>query len=97
VDALIAAATAQTVNRRVINVGSGQEASVKQVAALIGEVTRREVEPIFSQAEGGGVSRMRADISLAAEKLNFHPKVNLAEGLHLTLERDPRFGGGRAN
>jgi len=97
VEALAAAATAPTVNRSVINVGSGQETSVKQIAALIGEVTRREVEPIFSKAEGGGVSRMRADISLAAQKLNFHPKVTLAEGLRLILERDPRFGETKIN
>jgi hypothetical protein len=34
---------------------------------------------------------MRADLRLAAEKLNFQPRVSLAEGLRLTLARDPRF------
>ena len=91
VGALVTAAMAPAVNRSVINVGSGQETSVKDLAALVGEVTHRPVEPLFSRAENGGVSRMRADISLAAHKLGFQPKVSLAQGLRLTLERDARF------
>jgi nucleoside-diphosphate-sugar epimerase len=34
---------------------------------------------------------MCADVRRAAELLGFTPKVSLAEGLALTLERDPRF------
>ena len=91
VEALTAAATAQTVDRQVINVGSGQETSVKELIRLVGEAAGARVEPIFSKAESGGVSRMCADLSLAAQKLNFRPRVSLAEGLRLTLEKDPRF------
>jgi UDP-glucose 4-epimerase len=91
VEALAAAATAGDVDRLVINVGSGRETSVRDLAALVAEATRSRVEPIFSRAESGGVSRMCADLSLAARKLNFQPRVSLAEGLRLTLERDPRF------
>ncbi len=91
VDALVAAATARSVDRRVINIGSGQETSVRQLAYLVGEAAGQRAEPIFSKAESGGVSRMRAAIDLAAEKLNFYPKVSLADGLRLTLARDPRF------
>ena len=94
VDALVAAATARGVDRRVINVGSGQETSIRQLAHLAGEVTGQRVEPIFSKAESGGVSRMRADLRLAAEKLNFQPRVSLIDGLRLTLARDPRFSSG---
>jgi len=38
-----------------------------------------------------GVSRMRADITLAREKLGYQPRFSLEEGLRLTLERDARF------
>jgi hypothetical protein len=34
---------------------------------------------------------MCADLRLAADKLSFQPRVSLAEGLRLTLARDPRF------
>lgn len=91
VEALVAAATARSVDRRVINVGSGQETSIRQLAYLAGEVTGRRAEPIFSKAESAGVSRMCADLRLAEEKLGFRPRVSLAEGLRLTLARDPRF------
>jgi UDP-glucose 4-epimerase len=91
VEALVAAATAQSIDRRVINVGSGQGTSVRSLASLVGEVTGRTVDVLYSKAENGGVSRMCADIGLAIDKLGFQPKVTLADGLRLTLERDPRF------
>ncbi len=91
VDALAAAATAKSVDRRVINIGSGQETSVRDLARLVGEVTGQPVEIVASKADNGGVSRMCADLSLAGQKLGFAPQVPLREGLRLTLERDPRF------
>jgi UDP-glucose 4-epimerase len=91
VNALVAAATAESVDRQVINVGSGTETSVRDLARLAGEAVGRPVDVLLSKAENGGVSRMRADISLAARKLGFVPRVSLAEGLRLTLERDARF------
>jgi UDP-glucose 4-epimerase len=90
-EALVAAATAQSVDQRVINVGSGQETSVRDLMACLAEATGRKLAVIFSRSEDGGVSRMCADLSLAAQKLDFRPRIPLAEGLRLTLERDPRF------
>jgi UDP-glucose 4-epimerase len=91
VEALVSAATADSVDRLVINVGSGQETSIRELARLAAEATRQGAEPLFSRAESGGVSRMRADLTLAAEKLGFRPQVSLAEGIRLTLARDARF------
>jgi UDP-glucose 4-epimerase len=48
-------------------------------------------EVIYNPKASGGVSRMRADLTLAAEKLNYKPALSLEEGLRLTLQRDPRF------
>ena len=90
-DALVAAATARDVNRRVINVGSGHETRVNDLIAEVVRVTGCQASPIYNRREGGGVSRMCADISLAARTLGFHPRVSLAEGLRLTVERDKRF------
>jgi UDP-glucose 4-epimerase len=90
-EALEAAATAQSVDQRVINVGSGQETSVRDLMTRLAETTGRKLDVIFSRSEDGGVSRMCADLSLAAQKLDFRPRITLAEGLRLTLERDPRF------
>ena len=91
VDALVAAATASDVDRRVINVGRGEESSVNELADLVSEVVGREVEVIRSPAESGGVSRLCADISVARQLLDYTPDVSIEKGLRLTLEEDPRF------
>jgi UDP-glucose 4-epimerase len=91
VDALMAAATASDVDRRTINIGSGQETSVNELAALVAKAVGREVEILHSPAESGGVSHLRADISLARRLLDHDPQVDLKQGLRYTLERDPRF------
>ncbi len=93
VDVLAAAATARDINRQVLNVGSGSETSVRTLIAEVQRATNCRVNPIYNKNESGGVSRMCADLALAQQKLNFHPKIPLAEGLRLTLERDPRFHG----
>jgi UDP-glucose 4-epimerase len=91
VDALVAAATAEDVDRRIINVGSGQNTSINELARLVGEVVGQRVDVLLSPAESGGVSRLSADISIARKLLGYEPHVELAQGLRLTLERDPRF------
>jgi UDP-glucose 4-epimerase len=91
VDALIAASTAPNINREVINVGSGIETSLNELIASIGQVTGRELDPLYSTGQPGGVERMQADVSRASSLLGFVPKVTLADGLRLTLEHDPRF------
>jgi len=91
VDALVAAATAADVDRRIINVGSGRETSVNELAALVAEVAGQEVEVLHSPAESGGVSHLCADLAVARRLLDYGPRVDLAQGLHLMVQRDPRF------
>jgi UDP-glucose 4-epimerase len=91
VEALVAAATAADVDRRIINVGRGRETSVNALAALVAKVVGRDVDVLRSPAESGGVSRLCADITIARKLLNYEPQVDLAQGLRRTLERDPRF------
>jgi len=91
VRAMVAAATAPTVNGLVINVGSGTEISIRELIRKVGEVVDRDVDALFNTATSGGVSRMRADLTLAEQKLNYKPSITLEEGLRLTLQRDERF------
>ncbi len=91
VDALVAAATAADVDRRIINIGSGRETSINELAALVAEAVGRKVDVLHSPAESGGVSRLCADITVARRLLRYEPKVSLPQGLRLTLEQDPRF------
>jgi UDP-glucose 4-epimerase len=91
VEALVAASTASDVDRRIINVGSGREISINDLASLVGRVVGREVEVLHSPAESGGVGRLCADLTAARQLLDYEPHVRLREGLRLTLVCDPRF------
>lgn len=91
VRAMVAAATAPSIHDLIINVGSGTETSVRALARLSKELTNSQAEIVYNPRSEAGVSRMCADLTLAGEKLSFAPRVTLAEGLQLTLERDPRF------
>jgi UDP-glucose 4-epimerase len=91
VSALVAAATAPNLNGQVINVGSGTETSIRDLIKCVQDVTGGKAEVIYNAKTPGGVSRMRADLTLANQKLNYRSSISLAEGLRLTLKRDPRF------
>ncbi|WP_119068805.1 NAD-dependent epimerase/dehydratase family protein [Aggregatilinea lenta] len=91
VDALVRAATAPDVDRRVINVGSGTETSIMALARAIGQVMDREPDVLTVNTQGVGVSRMCADLSLAKALLGYEPHVFLQEGLHRTVLEDVRF------
>ncbi len=91
VTALIAAATAKNVDRRVINIGCGDEISINTLVDKIGRITGEHVSPLYSSGQSQGVSRLCADIRKAHQLLNFSPQVNLDTGLRWTLEQDPQF------
>ena len=91
VNALVASATVDGVDGQVINVGSGTETSIRELARLVIQVTGGDPEEVYNPRVSGGVSRMCADITLAKEKLNYVPLIPLEMGLRLTMERDPQF------
>ena len=91
VQALAAAAIADKVNRAIINIGSGIEVSIAELVEKIEHATGREAHRLINPEESGGVPRLVADIHLAAELLNWKPRVSLEEGLERTLMEDERF------
>jgi UDP-glucose 4-epimerase len=91
ISAMVATSTAPNINGLVINVGSGTETAVRDLVKTVQEVTAGDAEVLYNAQTPGGVSRLCADLSLASQKLNYHPSISLADGLRLTLKRDPRF------
>lgn len=91
VQALASAATAERVNRSIINIGSGQEMSIAQLVERIEKATGREAHRLMNEEEAGGVPRLVADIRLAAELLKWKPRVSLDDGLRRMLAEDERF------
>ena len=65
--------------------------SINELATLITNVVGEKTEVLHSPAESGGVSRLCADLTTARKLLNYEPRVDLAQGLRLTLKHDSRF------
>lgn len=91
VEAMVAAATAPTVDRLVINIGSGVETSIRDLAQFAIEAVGKTTDWMYMENQDIGPSRMCADISLARSKLGYRPLVKLQEGLERMVEQDPRF------
>ncbi len=88
VAAMHAASTAPEINTLTINVGSGTETSVKDLARLAVEVTGGHPEIVYNPRNEGGLSRLCADLTLARETLGYEPKTQLIDGLKKTLEHE---------
>jgi UDP-glucose 4-epimerase len=95
VNALAAASTTKGINGEIINVGSGTETSVRELARQVVEIAGGKPEEVYNPRVGGGVSRMCADISKAKQALNYVPLITLEMGLRLTIEKDPQFQNGK--
>ena len=91
VEALITASAASGVDGATINIGSGNEVSVLDLASEITDLTGAKTQTIYNHKAKGGVNRMRADITRAKKLLGYKPKFKLGDGLKQTLELDPRF------
>jgi UDP-glucose 4-epimerase len=91
VEAMVAAATAPDVDRRVVNIGSGTEISIRNLAQRVIEVAGGGMEWIYKEDQDPGSSRMSAEISLARQLLGYQPRIGLEEGLQRMLTRDSRF------
>jgi UDP-glucose 4-epimerase len=91
ISGMVAAATAPNIDGMVINIGSGKETSIRELIKCVQDVTGSNAEVIYSSNTSGGVSRLCADLTLASQKLNYRPSIDLNDGLRLTLRRDTRF------
>lgn len=91
VEAMVAAATAPTVDRLVINIGSGVETTIRDLAQYVIEAVGKTTDWMYMENQDVGPSRMCADISLARSKLGYRPQFSLQEGIERMVEQDPRF------
>lgn len=74
-------------NFSIFNIGSGIPVTIKEVIVEILKVTNYEdAELIFDESKPTMIPKRLIDISLAKEKLQWHPKTSLNEGLIKTVE-----------
>ena len=68
-----------------INLGSGSEVTVNELARVVGAVTGRDASVEYDAPRPGDVLRLCADMSRARTLLGYAPRVPLADGLRQLL------------
>ncbi len=78
-----------------LNIGTGEEISIGELAATIAELTGFEGEIVWDRSMPNGQPRRRLDTRRAEELLGFHAGTPLREGLAQDDRLVPRAGLGR--
>ena len=86
VEANVLAAEAEGAGGTVLNVATGRQATVTELADAIGEALGRPVEKEFLPTRTADVRDSWADISAARSVLGYEPSVGIDEGLRLTAD-----------
>jgi len=69
-----------------VNLGNPTEFSIKQLAELVVESTQSKSQITYKPLPQDDPIQRRPDITLAKEKLNWEPQVELKEGLHKAVD-----------
>ncbi len=89
VDGFIRAAECEAAIGQALNLGTGREISVEELAGVIGRITggalRIEREEERVRPGGGEVERLLADVRKAERVLGWRPAVSLEDGLEITV------------
>jgi UDP-glucose 4-epimerase len=69
------------VSNSLVNVGTGNAITILELANMMLNISRLDMQPIFEVPLEGDIKKSQADISLAIESLNWRPKKSLHEWL----------------
>jgi nucleoside-diphosphate-sugar epimerase len=86
VEANLAAAEAEGVAGKFMNIAAGAETSINRLWEIIRDLTGAAVPPVHAEARKGDVRKSVAQVSRAKELMGWSPKVALAAGLARTVE-----------
>lgn len=90
VDGFMLAASTPKASGRAINLGSGNEIRIGELAQLIARLAhltiRIEGDKVRVRPKGSEVERLLADNQLAPELLGWKPCINLEDGLQRTIK-----------
>ncbi len=82
----IVLATALYDGREPVNLGAGQEISIKDLAGIIAKETGYEGEIVWDTTKPDGQPRRALDVTRAAELFGFRARVDFIDGLRRTIE-----------
>lgn len=82
---LAAAAPAEKVSGRSMNLATGTAVTLNQAFEIIGSLAGYKGKPAYAEPRAGDIRHSLADIHLARELLGYAPKVDFAEGIRRTV------------
>jgi UDP-glucose 4-epimerase len=85
VRANLLAATQAAASGRVFNVGTGSLIRIRDLWALIGELSNAKIDPVFGPPRAGDIRESVSDSGAIERLLGFKPRVELRQGLLDTL------------
>jgi GDP-L-fucose synthase len=68
-----------------VNLGTGEEISIRDLAELVADVTGFDGEIVWDTSKPNGQPRRKLDVSRARELFGFEAKTSLREGLEQTV------------
>lgn len=83
---LAAAAPAERVAGRMMNIATGSRITLNQTFEILRELTGYHGLPAYAAARTGDIAHSLADITLARELLDYNPVVDFREGLRRTVD-----------
>jgi UDP-glucose 4-epimerase len=83
---LAAAAPAEKVSGRMMNLATGSRITLNDTFAILRELTGYKGQPAYAAPRAGDIRDSLADIRLAGELLGYAPKIDFHEGLRRTVE-----------
>ncbi|MGC1464033.1 MAG: SDR family oxidoreductase [Terracidiphilus sp.] len=83
---LAAAAPAEKVSGRMMNLATGSRSTLNQTFAILSELTGYSGGAAYAAPRTGDIHDSLADIGLARELLGYEPAVNFRDGLRRTVE-----------
>jgi len=86
VDGVLLAAKAPKASGEVINVATGRQISINELAGTLGKVIGNTKPPVHIDSRAGDVRHSLADITKARTLLGYSPTVDLEEGLRKTVD-----------
>jgi GDP-L-fucose synthase len=69
-----------------VNIGTGEETRIRDLAELIAEAAGFEGETVWDSSRPDGQPERRLDVTRARERFGFEAEVPLAEGIRRTIE-----------
>ncbi len=86
VEANVLALTKKTAIGQVLNIATGNPTTINQLAAMLQQIIKTNLKPVYADSRPGDIKQSYADITKAKKLLQYNPKMSLKNGLTQLVE-----------